>query len=62
MSKITESVIEKYVIELLESQGFDYVYGADIELNTDLRPRPLMIRIKMVTSSVKRSSTALPNI
>ena len=30
MTRITESDIEELVIELLEEQGWDYVYGPDI--------------------------------
>ena len=28
--KITESVIEKFAIELLEKQGYQYIYAPDI--------------------------------
>lgn len=30
MSKITESSIETYAIELLEKHGYQYIYGLDI--------------------------------
>jgi len=30
MNKITESEIEKFAIELLEKQGYQYVYAPDI--------------------------------
>jgi hypothetical protein len=31
MNRITENMIEKLVIELLEKQGCQYVYAADCE-------------------------------
>src|SRR5690554_3411071 len=33
--KITESSIEKFAIELLEQQGYDYLYGPDIAPDGD---------------------------
>ena len=33
MTRITESAIEKFAIELLEKQGWRYVYGPDIAPN-----------------------------
>ena len=30
MTKITENVIEKFCIELLEKQGYEYIYAPDI--------------------------------
>ena len=30
MTKITESEIEKFAIELLEKQGYEYLYAPDI--------------------------------
>ncbi len=30
MNKITESEIEKFAIELLEKQGYQYIYGPSI--------------------------------
>jgi len=42
MTKITENDIELYVIEELEAQGYQYIYGPDIspdaEVKTDGRP------------------------
>ncbi len=33
-NKITESEIEKFAIELLEKQGYEYVYAPDIAPGT----------------------------
>ena len=30
MDRITESAIERYAIELLEKQGYQYIYSPDI--------------------------------
>ncbi len=35
MSKITESAIETFAIELLEKQGYQYIYGPDISPDSD---------------------------
>ena len=32
MTKITESAIEKFAIELLETQDYQYIYAPDIAL------------------------------
>ena len=39
MSKITESDIEKFVIELLEKQGYQYLYGPDIAPDSETPER-----------------------
>lgn len=33
MTKITESTIEKFAIELLENQGYQYIYAPSIALD-----------------------------
>ena len=40
--KITESTIEKFTIELLEKQGYQYIYAPDIApvILTDLQMDP----------------------
>lgn len=38
-SKITESAIETFAIELLESQGYQYIYGPDIAPDSDTPER-----------------------
>lgn len=40
-SKITESSIETFAIELLEKQGYQYIYGPDIAPDSD-RPERSM--------------------
>ena len=39
MSKITESEIEKFAIELLEKQGYGYIYTSDIAPDLSVRER-----------------------
>jgi len=35
MSKITESAIEKFAVELFEKQGYQYIYAPSIASNID---------------------------
>jgi len=35
MSRITENVIEEFCIELLEKQGYEYIYAPDIAPDSD---------------------------
>ncbi len=39
MKKLTESQIEEYAIELLEKQGYHYIYGPDIAPDSDTPAR-----------------------
>ena len=39
MSKITESAIEKFAIELLEKQGYQYIYAPSIAPDSDTPER-----------------------
>ena len=41
MTKITESAIEKFAIELLEKQGYQYIYAPSIAPDSDTPERPL---------------------
>ncbi|MDO9528110.1 MAG: hypothetical protein Q7J27_03015 [Syntrophales bacterium] len=41
MSKITESEIEKFAIELLEKQGYQYIYALSIASDVNQAPLPL---------------------
>jgi len=41
MSKITESEIEKFAIELLEKQGYQYIYASSIAQNVNRASSPL---------------------
>lgn len=44
MNKITESEIEKFAIELLEKQGYQYVYAPDIAPDSVQVSLPMEIR------------------
>jgi hypothetical protein len=39
MNKITESEIETFAIDLLESSGYDYIYGPDIAPDSETPER-----------------------
>ena len=39
MTRITESAIEEFIIELLEKQGYQYVYAPDIAPDSDTPER-----------------------
>ena len=39
MTKITESAIEKFAIELLESSGYQYIYAPDIAPDSETSER-----------------------
>ena len=39
MTKITESAIEKFAIELFEKQGYGYIYTSDIAPGLSVRER-----------------------
>jgi type I restriction enzyme R subunit len=42
MTKITESAIEKFAIELLEKHGYQYLHGPDIAPDSETPERPLL--------------------
>lgn len=39
MTRITESIIEEFTIELLEKQGYQYIYGPDVAPDSDAPAR-----------------------
>jgi len=39
MTRITESVIEKFAIELFEKQGYSYIYVSSIAQGSDISER-----------------------
>ena len=41
MTKITESEIEKFAIELLEKQGYQYIYAPSIAPDSDTPTRKI---------------------
>ena len=51
MTKITESIIEKFAIELLEKEGFQYIFVPPITPNSDTLLPKLMrgkMRVRLV--------------
>jgi len=42
MNKITENEIELFTIELLEKQGFEYIYALNIALNNKTFTRNIL--------------------
>jgi hypothetical protein len=49
MTKITENVIETFCIELLEKQGYEYIYAPDIAPDSDNPQRNSFEDIGQVT-------------
>lgn len=64
MSKITENAIENFCIELLEKQGYEYIYAPDITPDSD---NPLRSNFEEVllnsrlTDAVARINPAIPH-
>lgn len=61
--KITESQIEEFAIELLEKQGYSYVYGPDIAPDSDNPERKSfadVLLIDRLRAAVKRINPDLP--
>jgi len=51
MTKITESAIEKFTVELLEKQGYQYIYAPNIALNSETPERQSDMQ-KLATETV----------
>jgi hypothetical protein len=63
MSKITESAIEEYAIELLETQGFDYIYGPEIAPDSDNPERETfeeVILVSRLRSAIQKINPTIP--
>ena len=63
MTKITESQIEEFAIELLEKQGYAYIYGPDIAPDSDSPERNSfadVLLIDRLRAAVKRINPDLP--
>ena len=63
MSKITESEIEKFAIELLEKQGYEYVYAPDIAPDSETPERESfedVLLIERLRNAVGRINPAIP--
>lgn len=62
-SKITESAIETFAIELLETQGYQYIYGPDIAPDSDTPERSSfeeVLLLDRLKSAVARINPAVP--
>lgn len=62
--KITESDIEKFAIELLEKQGFQYLYGPDIAPDSEAPARESfddVILLDHLKSAVSRINPDIPS-
>jgi len=63
MPKITESEIENLAIELLESSGYDYIYGPDIAPDGDRPERASfedVLLLERLQTAVRRINPTLP--
>ncbi len=65
MNKITESAIEQYAIDLLEKQGYSYIYGPDIAPDSETPIRQsfeeVLLPDKLKTAIAKINSTIHTN-
>ncbi len=64
MNKITESAIEKFTIELLEKQGYEYIYGPTIAPDSDLPERQSfedVILLERVKKAMDRINPTIPS-
>ncbi|MBN2863892.1 MAG: type I restriction endonuclease subunit R [Bacteroidales bacterium] len=63
MAKISESAIEEYAIELLESHGFSYIYGPHIAPDSDSPERQSfeeVVLLGRLHSAVQKINPAIP--
>jgi type I restriction enzyme R subunit len=63
MTKITESEIEKYAIELLEGQGYQYLYGPDVAPDGEAPARQSLEEVLLLDrlrSAVERINPEIP--
>ena len=68
MTRITESAIEEFAIELLEKQGYQYIYAPDIAPDSDTPERSnfedvllkerLQSALRRINSSISLDSQA----
>lgn len=64
MIKITESIIEKFTIELLEKQGYQYIYAPDIAPDSDVPQRQSfedVILVDKVKEAIDRINPKIPS-
>ena len=57
MNKITESEIEKFTIELLEKQGYQYVYAPSIAPDSDTPERQSFEDVWLLENGAYRKDT-----
>ena len=63
MTKITESSIEQFTIELLEKQGFHYIYGPDIAPDSETPTRQSfedVLLLEKLRNAVARINPTIP--
>ena len=63
MNKITESEIETFAIDLLESSGYDYIYGPDIAPDSETPERASfedVLLLERLQTAVRRINPKLP--
>lgn len=63
MTKITESDIEKFAIDLLEKQGFSYLYGPDIAPDSDVPLRQKfddVLLLDQLKAAIDRLNPSIP--
>ncbi len=63
-NKITESAIEKFTIELLEKQGYEYIYGPTIAPDSDLPERQSfedVLLLERVKKAMDRINPTIPS-
>ena len=63
MERITESAIEKFAIELLESSGYQYIYGPDIAPDSETPERESfedVLLIERLQKAVGRINPSIP--
>jgi type I restriction enzyme R subunit len=63
MTKITESQIEAFAIELLQEQGYEYIYAPDIAPDGETPEREnyeQVILMERLRSAVRRINTSIP--
>jgi len=62
-TKITESAIEEFAIELLEKQGYEYIYAPDIAPDSDTPQRASfedLLLIDRLSSAVAKINPDIP--
>lgn len=63
MSKITESQIEAFAIELLQKQGYQYIYAPDIAPDGETPERESyeqVILVERLRRAVRRINSSIP--